>query len=172
MRLVFAALIPLILFGGIATYVEFTERVRPEPIEQQSRLDNASWSVRLYPTAQLAGDADFDEPALQVELQGQTVFAELAPINAGQEIRIDPLRNVRSEQNNLFVQATFADKGTAEERTAGPAALRVQVFRGLQQRADRTFWKPEGRASIMGEIDFSAPNTDNRDVQQDAGEQP
>lgn len=172
MRLLLAALIPLILFGGIAAYVEFTERVRPAPIEQQSRLDNAAWSVRLYPTAQLAGDADFDEPSLQVELQGQTIFAELAPINSGQEIRIAPLRNVRSEQNNLFVQATFAESGTSEKRTAGPKALRVQVFRGLQQRADRTFWKPDGRASISGGIDFSAPNTDQHDDQQDAGEHP
>ncbi len=172
MRLVFAALIPLILFGGVAAYVEFTDRVRPEPLNLETRLDDQPWSVRLYPTAQLEGDTDFDEPSLRVQFQGQPIFADRTPIAAGREIRIDPLQGVRAEQNSLFVQATFSARDSAGQKSAQPAALRVQVFRGGQQRAERTFWKAEDRASISGEIKFSAPGTVKGDDQHDAGDQP
>ncbi|MCH2181722.1 MAG: hypothetical protein MK108_06925 [Mariniblastus sp.] len=172
MRLVFAALIPLILFGGVAAYVEFTDRVRPEPVNLETRLDDQAWSVRLYPTAQLEGDADFDEPSLRVQFHGQPVFADSEPVAAGREIRIDPLQGVRAEQNSLFVQATFSATDSADEKSAQPAALRVQVFRGPQQRAERTFWKAEGRASISGEIKFSAPRAVTGDEPHDAGEHP
>ena len=168
MRLVLAALIPLVLFGGIAAYVEFTERVRPEPVDVTARLDDQPWSVRLYPTAELAGDADFDEPSLSVQFHGQPVFSELAPVAAGREIRIDPLTGVRAEQNRLFVQATFSSESSSD----APAALRVQIFRGPQRRAEQTFWKPDNRTSISGGLQFSAPPAETGDNRQEAGERP
>ena len=159
MRLILAALIPIVLFGGVASYVEFTERLKPTPIDFETQPDDSHWAVRLYTTADLEGDIDFDEPSLTVRFRGKRVLADFKSVPAGKVIQIDPLEGVQSGQNSLFVQANFSSNKTDGNATTQPAAIRVQVFRGDQLLSERTFWKPDGRRSISGEIKFTAPTS-------------
>ena len=160
MRLILAALIPIVLFGGVASYVEFTERLRPTPIDFETQPDDSHWAVRLYTTADLEGDVDFDEPSLTVRFRGKRVLADFESVQAGKVIQIDPLEGVQSGQNSLFVHVNFSsNKESDGNATTQPAAIRVQVFRGDQLLSERTFWKPDGRRSISGEIKFTAPTS-------------
>lgn len=158
MRLILAALVPVVLFGGVASYVEFTERIRPTPIDFETQPDDNHWAVRLSTTADLEGDVDFDEPSWTVRFRGKRVLVDVEPVPAGKVIQIDPLEGVRSDQNSLFVQANFSSNKTNDgNATTQPAAIRVQIFRGDRLQSERTFWKPDGLRSISGEIKFTAP---------------
>ena len=156
MRLILAAMIPLLLFGGVATYIEFTERVKPVPIVFETARDEAAWQVTLYPIAKLMGDADFDTPALTVRFQGRQTILNRGPIPAGKLIEA-PLKDVRSGSNSLFLQANIAEN--ANDTGTKQAAIRVRIFRGDNLKKEQTFWNLMGEQTIHGEIQFSAPES-------------
>ena len=154
MRLILAALIPIFLFGGVTAYVEFTNRVKPKAIEYQIQLAPGAWSVQLYTTAELAGDLDFDEPSLKVLFKGQTVFEHFDTIAAEEQLLIEPLNDVSTQQNSLFLQARCAAAPVSAADSVRHAAIWVQVYKGKQRVAEKTFWKTNNSQLIRGELNF------------------
>ncbi|MCH2178367.1 MAG: hypothetical protein MK106_06140 [Mariniblastus sp.] len=161
MRLILAASIPFFLFGGVTAYVEFTNRVKPKAIEYRTQSAPGSWSVQLYTTAELVGDLDFDEPSLKVLFKGQTILEDFDTIAAKEQIVIDPLNKVSMQPNSLFLQARCSAETGADAKADRHAAIRVQVYRGKQQVAEKTFWKTNNGQLIRGELTFKSATDDS-----------
>ncbi len=121
-------------------------------------VDSAQYRVRVAATWPLAGDPEYDTPALMVSYRGRAVLEvtdAVAPF-AWQEVE---LTEVARGENSLYVEANWQDVPD-DARTVVPsefAALRVQVLRNDDLIAEQAFWRNDHSNASSGIIQFHSP---------------
>ena len=157
MRLLIAILIPVALFSSVYGYIRFADRVRPKPVQKISTPDDGRWTASLFNTRELNGNSDYDEPAAEVTLGGQSVFRQTQKIPPQSLSEFD-LTNVQQGANTLFVSAnTGAANSDDTSGSIQPTGVRIRIYRDDRLKADETIWIDSGDTRAVGQIPFQAP---------------
>lgn len=158
MRILIAALIPVVLFGGVAAYINFTESVRPEPPVETVAIDTARYRVRVATTWPLVGDADYDTPALMISYRGRSLLESTQTVRPFEWREIE-ISEVARGENSLYVEVNWDGERDDSQPAFPPefAAVRIQILRNDDVIAEQTLWRRDEASDQSGVIRFQSP---------------
>ena len=157
MRVVAAILLSVFLLAGTWAYTKFAESVRPEPVNVQAKLDEATWRIVVTRSFECVPDPENEAPAFSIRFKGTDVFTESERIDVNQELEFTDLPQVEQGANEVRVAATLARSDDYEIDLEQPRALQVQIFRGYVLIKDQTIWSEPGATTIEESVIFDAP---------------
>lgn len=144
MRVFLAAIIWVVLVGGLALYMQSRTVVEPAATWHAEEASGAyalevtpSFSAEPDPFA-LDSDAG-GASALRVRLNGEDVLVLTETVEGGRPQRVESLKGVVIGSNEFYVEANppldFGDRA---------CAVRVRLFEGDVPLADETLWSDAG----------------------------
>ncbi len=149
MRPILAALISVLLVGGVYGYIRFAESVRRPPLEINIDYSNADFAVEIERSFECVADPIFAPESLKVLFKGETVLAEEEAVPVDKLIRLEKLEGVEVGENEIYVAANRA------EGSIGLGALKVTIFRGGIPLAEEIITSHQGIAEVSGPIVFA-----------------
>jgi len=156
MRFILAALIWLVMIGGLSFYIHQRDaRVIPQAqVQVAVELSASGYALEVTPTFGAEADpfALLDEgqaPAtLVIRLGGKEIFRGEQPLARGETLRIVPLEGLVEGANELYLDASpsFQEAHLSH-------ALRVRVLRNESPLLDRTLWGEAG-SKVSGTVEL------------------
>ena len=145
MRPIVAALIWIVLVGGLTLYTNTREPVKasrtagPQQVEGTFALEiTPSFAAEPDPFA-LRSDADRGAPALTIRVNGKEALRVTDRTEPGRPIRVEPVPGLVQGENEIYVEAN-----PPLSAGAGAYAARVRFIRDGRTVTDRTFWSEPG----------------------------
>jgi hypothetical protein len=145
MRILLAAIIWVVLVGGLAWYMN--QRTGAATVTTQERAEAPGiYAVTLTPTFSAAPDPfalrlsdDDAPPALLVRLNGDVIFEATDKLEAGETVVIETVSGIKVGENEFFIEAH-----PPGEEANQAHALRVAVLRDGDQLVEETLWSEPG----------------------------
>ncbi|MBI5569320.1 MAG: hypothetical protein HY914_05180 [Desulfomonile tiedjei] len=165
MRPLVAALIWLILLGGLTLYM--TARQGPNrAISQELSRAEGLYSLVLTPTFDvepdpfaLQTDSSEKPAALVVKLNGTELVRMVEKVEGGKTIRVEPIKGLVQGKNEFYFEASpLIPEAQRSE------ALRVRILRDGRIIEDRSFWSEDGvriAETFSVNLETSKPSQEN-----------
>jgi len=144
MRPVLAAVIWIVLIGGLTLYMNTREAVK-QPEGYRVSQASGTYSLELTTTFALEPDpfalrtAAEAPDALVLKLNGKELLRIADKVEAGRSIRIDPVPEVHDGANELYVEAS-----PPVDSALRSYAIRIQLMGTHHEVLDRTIWSEHG----------------------------
>jgi hypothetical protein len=158
MRIVLAVFVWVALIGGLATYMQAREHVKPA-VKHEFRHATDRYDLEITTTFSMEPDPfalrtdDAAPPALVVKLNGMEVLRRTDRVESGDPIRLENLPGVMQGTNEVYLEAN-----PPLEKQSGSYAVRVRLFRDQETLLDRSLWsEPGGRISSAVPVTVEAP---------------
>ncbi len=150
-----------ILIGGLYIYMNSRESI-VEPPDKQHEISSANYRLVITTTGTTEKDSfaltvgNDKASAMSARLNGAEVFRSEEGFQSGKQTIIDDIKGVRVGQNELLIEVN--PSLMAYDR---PMAVRIQLFRSLEEIADRTLWTEPGD-KMISTVQFLVPEESSR----------
>ena len=160
MRFVLAALIWLILVGGLSLYIH--ERDRRAPAEIRTPTTEAApmedFTLEITPTFATEADpfslhGDTAAATMVVRLGERELFRSEQSLPAGVTVSVHPVAGLATGLNELFLKA-----GPPLSEAQMDHAVNVRLLQGSRVVFDETVWGRSG-ANVAGTVSFTITGT-------------
>lgn len=157
MRIALAALIWLIMVGGLTLYIQQRDRRLPPAIRAPATeaAPMEEYALEITPTFSPEPDpfALQGDPAaaasLLVRLGERELYRSGQPLPAGKTLSVHPVAGLVVGHNELYLQATPPLSEALMDH-----AVRVRLLQGNRELFDQTLWGVSG-ARVAGTIPFT-----------------
>ncbi len=155
MRLVLVIAIWIVIVGGVWFYIDQRDSRIIDKAEAQQSYQQVvdDFTLELTPTFGIESDpfalqTETAASALLVRLRGQDIYNSDATLARGETLRIGPLHDFVSGNNELYLEAS-----PPLNESSISHALRVRLLRGETAVLDETLWADAG-SKIAGNLPF------------------
>ena len=156
MRPFFAILFAILIIAFIYQYTQFTNRIRPKPLQISERQASGTYDVRIVCTFDAEGDV-FGIPrraALSVAFRDRVLLERDEFIAAGQVIEVKDVPDIKVGWNDFSIQVnpkqsgaqasddafSLDSPGAADQSAAIARAVRVEIRRSGVVVAEQVIW--------------------------------
>ncbi len=160
MRPIIALVIAALIIGFVHQYTQFTERIRPRPVQFFEQKAAGVYDIRVICTFDAAG-TDFGSPALSIKFRGQVLVEVPDRVAAGQVVEATDVPDIKVGPNEFLVQVTPRETGQ-QASSDSPFSLDTPVTTGVEDpggiaRAVRLEIRRDGVTVAQRNIWSSAP---------------
>lgn len=155
MRFILTFFIWLIIVGGLWTYIHYRDNDIPATVNGTGLITaDASVTIEITPTFNLERDpfalqSEIAETGLMLHFNSINIAVLENNIQRGKTYRLENIKGLVHEQNNIFFQASPPLSESSLEQ-----AVRIRVFINNTPTAEQTFWAGQG-ARISGNLRFT-----------------
>lgn len=148
MRLFLAALLTLVLIGGMGVYIQFARSVRRPPPIVQADMAEGVFEVELARTFNCVADKFAELKALEVSFRGNVIYSKEEDIDAETPLRFSIPGGVETGENEISVQAN------RDFLETGLAAIQVTLYRNDVPIRRQTITSEPEISTVSGSVVF------------------
>lgn len=151
MRPLLALLLSVGLMGGTAVYLDFARRVRPPVVTAIVKQSQDKVRVIIQRTFDAVPDPLAELDALDVRLEGRSVFLSQEPVSQDESIEFDIEEGLKQGPNEITI---IANRDFLETSLA---AMHVEVLLDGKSIASATLVNEPDLPEISGSVVFDLP---------------
>ncbi len=161
-RPIIALVCAAVILLFIKQYTEFTDRIRPRPMQVSESRAAGQYDVRITCTFEARGNA-FGRPALRVKFRDRVLIERTEAVAAGELVEVQDVPDVQVGWNEFLIEVTPAEDGSVAADSAfsldntavaeAPTiarAVNIQIRRDDLIMAERVIWS--SRSGPFGEL--------------------